>query len=89
MQIRVSFWSGPLHSSTALTSKLQDYKVFFNDSERLVYIYRRDERDYNYDIDKSLKATAIFDQVKQFFEPKSGEVVSFDELPVRDAEVTE
>lgn len=89
MQVRVSFWSGPLHGSTAVTSKLQDFKVFFNERERLVYIYHRDEREYTYDIDKSLRATGIYDQVKQFFEPKGGESVQFDELPVRDAEVSD
>lgn len=89
MQLRVNFWSGPLHGSTALTSKLQDPKVFFNDSERLVYIYRRNERDYTFDAAQSLHATAVFDDVKRQFRPPSPESIKFDELPVREEDVAD
>lgn len=76
-----------MHGRTAMAERLMDYRIFVNDEDRQIYIYRRDERDYVYDEGKSVRATGIFSETKSFLEDKggrNGEYVEFDETPVRD-----
>lgn len=69
MKIVMTFIRGPLHRIQAEMTWVPQVNLFFNDREKIVYAYIRDETCYYYDPAMSAKITAKFDLIRSKLGP--------------------
>lgn len=78
MEVTVKFAGGPLDGAEALTDKLDEAKIFFDERGRLISLYVRiDELVYAYSHVQSTQLTERYDETKAFFAPKEAASLRF------------
>jgi hypothetical protein len=65
VELRIRFKGGPLDGEIGRTDRLDPLKVFFEDRQRRVLVYVKDETDYLYDPVKSKGLTEKYDEAKE------------------------